>query len=88
MHHTPHTPLPIDLSKRDDMVVAICISKGFVNRDLLAHYYGLSKLQASTLLRDFLEQRVHDIRRDDKNNGYILIGYPKRRETHEHRNTH
>lgn len=81
---THHSPLPVDLSKRIEMVVAVCISMGHVNRDLLAKYYRLSQLQASSLLREFLEHRVQDIRRAPHNNGYMLVGYPKKADDTEH----
>lgn len=73
-----HTPLPTALNKRIEMVVATCIGVGHVNRDVLAKYYGLTKLQASILLREFFQAHVNDIRRDPKNDGYMLMGYPKK----------
>ena len=72
--HHPH--LPKDLSKRMEMVIAAFIGKGHLNRNVLAEYYGLSQLQASTLLRDFLHHRVNEVRWDSVTNSYHLIGYP------------
>lgn len=79
-----HSPLPVDLSKRIEMVVAVCISMGYVNRNMLAQYFGLSQLQASMLLREFLQHRVQDIRRAPHNDGYTLVGYPKKVDDAKH----
>ena len=68
--------LPADFSKRMEMVVAACIGTGFVNRHVLAQFYGLSQLEASSLLRDFLHHRIRDVRWDAKTNSYKLVGYP------------
>ncbi len=71
------------------MVVAACISTGFVNREVLASYYNLHPLHASILLREFLSHRIKDIRRDAANNGYALVGYPTHKtEKNKHIETH
>lgn len=75
-HDLHQHSVPADLSKRIEMVVAACIGKGHVNRHVLAEYFGLSQLEASSLLRDFLQHRIHDVRWDAKNNSYVLLGYP------------
>ena len=77
-----HAALPAEVSKRVDMVVAVCLGKGYVNRNMLAKFYGLTQLQASILLREFLESRPHDVRRDCKNNRYVLVGYPTNCDAH------
>ena len=71
-----HAVLPAEVSKRVDMVVAVCMGKGYVNRKMLAKFYGLTQLQASILLREFLENRPHDVRHDCQNNRYVLVSYP------------
>lgn len=84
-----HSSLPAEQTKRIELVVAVCISIGYVNRDLLAKYYGLTQLQASILLREFLQIHVNDVRRDIKQNAYVLLGYPKRCDVPTlHSNTH
>jgi hypothetical protein len=85
----PHTSLPTDPAKRVEAVVAVCISVGQVSRDILAKYYGLTQLQASILLREFLQVHIHDVRRgDSERSTYILLGYPKRCDTIEHSESH
>ena len=74
-----HTPLPTDPHKRVEMVVAACIGVGHINRDVLAEYYGLTQLQASIFLREFLQAHVNNIRRSPKSDGYTLLHYPKKR---------
>jgi hypothetical protein len=76
-----HFHLPTDPSKRIEMVVAAFIGNGHLNRNVLANYYGLTQLQASTLLRDFLQHRINDVRWDSKRNSYRLIGYPIKNNT-------
>lgn len=85
---TPRTHLPSDPVKRLESVVAVCISTGYVNRDVLAHYYSLSPLQASILLREFLQAHVNDVRRDTKCNGYVLLGYPQKHDKNKHSKPH
>ena len=72
--------LPTDMSKRIEMVIAAFIGKGHLNRNILASYYGLTQLQASTLLRDFLQHRINDVRWDSKINSYRLVGYLKKHD--------
>jgi hypothetical protein len=67
-----HLPLPTDSTKRVEMVVAACLSTGYVNRDVLSKCYQLTPLQASVLLREFLHHHSQEIRRDETHNGYIL----------------
>ncbi len=83
-----HVPLTTDPTKRIESVVAVCIGMGYVNRHVLANYYGLTQLQASKLLREFLQAHIQDVRRDAKRDGYVLLGYPKKSDTKEHRHTH
>lgn len=71
-----HATLPTELHKRVEMVIAVCIAHGHVNRDVLIEHFKLTPLQASVLLRDFLQAKSKEIRRDSKHNGYALIGYP------------
>jgi hypothetical protein len=67
-----HLPLPTDSTKRVEMVVAACLSRGYVNRDVLSECYQLTQLQASVLLREFLHHHSQEIRRHETHNGYIL----------------
>lgn len=76
---TDNIPLPIDSVKRVELVVAACLGIGYINRDLLASYYGLTPLQASVLLREFLQAHIRDIRRDGNLGGYVLLGYPNKK---------
>lgn len=69
-----HSPLPTSPVKRVEMVVAACIGVGYVNRNVLVDYYGLTPLQASILLREFLQAHVNELERDPKNGGYVLLG--------------
>lgn len=85
---TPYTHLPSDPVKRVESVVAVCISIGYVNRDVLAKYYGLIPLQASILLREFLQAHVNEVRRDAKYDGYVLLGYARRHDTIKPSNSH
>ena len=71
-----HLPLPTDSTKKVEMVVAACLSTGYVNRDVLMKCYQLKPLQASVLLREFLHHHSHEIRRDETHNGYMLMKYP------------
>lgn len=76
---TDNTALPTDPVKRVELVVAACLGIGHINRDLLASYYGLTPLQASVLLREFLQVHIQDIRRDANLDGFVLLGYPKKK---------
>lgn len=77
---TPDTHLPSDPVERVKSVVAVCISIGYVNRNVLAKYYDLTPLQASILLREFLQALVNDVRRDVRYDGYSLLSHPHRHE--------
>lgn len=70
-----HGALPTDLHKRIEMVVAACIAHGHVNRDVLIASFKLTPLQASVLLRDFLQVKSKEIRRDAHRNGYVLTNF-------------
>lgn len=75
-HNQRNRQIPSELSKRIEMVIAACIHCGHVNRQVIADYYNIHQLEASTLLRDFIQHRVHDVRWDAKTNSYTLVGYP------------
>jgi hypothetical protein len=83
-----HVSLPNDSAKRVAMVIAACIETGYINRVVLANYYGLTQLQASILLREFLQAHAQDVRREPKHNGYLLRGYPKKFISNKHLETH
>lgn len=84
-----HLSLSTNPLKRLEMVVAACISIGYVNREVLASYYNLHPLQASILLREFLRHHIKDIRRDVTHNGYALVGYPSQTtEKNKHSEAH
>lgn len=65
--------LPSDISKRLEMVVSTCIETGYVNRDVLVQRFGLTPLQASLLIREFLEHHVNELQNDVPNKGYKFI---------------
>lgn len=73
--NTHRASFPTDPVKRVDSVMAVCVALGHVNRDVLAQYYGFTQLEASILLREFLQTHVKDVRRDTKNDCYVLLGY-------------
>ena len=77
----PHPSLPADPVKRVEEVVAVCIDLGYVNRDVLANHYGLSQLQASILLREFLQVHSNDVHSDTEHGAYVLIEYPSKRNS-------
>lgn len=83
-----HTALPIELHKRVEMVIAACIAYGHVNRHVLAEHFRLRPLQASVLLRDFLQEKSREIRRDSQLNGYVLSRYPGMHTSKHHPNSH
>ncbi len=66
-------PLPLETIKRVEAVANICIAVGYVNREVLIEAFGLTALQASILLREFLQIHVHDIRLDANKLGYVLV---------------
>lgn len=73
-----HAALPTELHKRVEMVIAVCITHGHVNRDVLIERFKLTPLQASVLLREFLRMKSKEIRRDSQCHGYVLVDYPRK----------
>lgn len=66
--------LPTDAVERVEAVMATCVAVGYVNRHVLIQHYELAPLQASILLREFLQTHVDDVRLDTAKGGYVLIG--------------
>lgn len=68
MHH-----LPSHLSERLEMVFATCTEMGYVNREVLVERFDLTPLQASTLIREFLEHYANELQNDVLHKGHKFI---------------
>lgn len=64
------TPAGRHLKSRVDAVMAIYKEHGHVNRSLISDELGLTKLQSSQLLREFLSAHAPVLEWDNFKNGY------------------
>lgn len=62
-----------DSTKRVEMVVAECLNREYVNRDVFSECNQLTSLEASVLLLQFFHHHSHEIRRNPTHNGYMLM---------------
>lgn len=65
--------LPSDTAKRLEMVFSLCTETGYVNREVLVQRLAVTELQASLLIREFLEHYANELQKDVAHKGYKFI---------------
>ena len=63
------------IQRRIDLVLEVCLEQGRVNRALLCETFGITQLQASHLLREFLRVYALVVAWDEEVGAYLLKEY-------------
>jgi len=64
--------LPKDLSERLNLVMSVYKKLGHINRKNLAAAYGITQIDAGSLMRDFIEAHATKMEWDAEHGYYIL----------------